>query len=97
MKESVDKCPGKCESPNITEVTEKNNYIKKFKFKCIKGCGKELKFDEIDRHYFINDCSSQRKTAKTITPNEAAKYKEKSGKDIPHITSNLKYFKIIIL
>ena len=86
LKESEYKCPGKCEDPNITEVTEKNNYIKKFKFKCIKGCGKILKYEEIEFHY-IEDCSLKRKKTKVMTPNETAEYKKKTGKDVPHLTS----------
>ena len=88
LKESEYKCPGKCEEPNITEVTEKNNYIKKFKFNCIKGCGKQLKFEEIEFHYIVDDCLSHIRKTKVMTPNEAAEYKKKTGKNIPHLTSN---------
>ena len=87
MKENKENCPGNCTNPNITEVTEENNYIKKFNFKCIKGCGKKLKYEEVEFHYIL-DCSDRLNKAKVLTPEEAAEFKDKTGKEIPHITSN---------
>lgn len=86
MKNYGDNCPGNCDNPQIVDATEKNNFITKFKFKCIKGCGKEIPFNEIENHY-SSDCLSKLKKIRTLTPKEAAEYKKKNKRDIPHITS----------
>ena len=87
IKEGKESCPGKCENPNIAEVTEENNFIKNFQFKCIKGCGKKLKYEEVEFHYNL-DCSDKINKPKLLTPQEAAEFKDKTGKEIPHIISN---------
>ena len=84
LKESGENCPGKYENPNITDVNPKINYISKFKFKCIKGCGEEIMFNDIKAHYNSN-CLA--KKIKTLTPQQAAEYKKNTGEEIPHITS----------
>ena len=86
LKESGENCPVKCQNSNITEINPKNNYISKFKFKCIKGCGKEIMFNDIKNHY-DTDCLLKRNRIVTLTPQQAAEYKNKSGEEIPHITS----------
>ena len=86
LKESGENCPGKCNILNIAEVNPKNNLISKFKFKCIKGCGKEILFDDIKKHY-NTDCMTKKLKIKTLTSQQAAQVKEKSGEEIPHITS----------
>ena len=92
LKENGENCPGKCNIPKITEVNPKNNLITKFKFKCIKGCGKEILFNEIKDHYNTN-CLIKKIKIKTLTPQQAAEFKVKSGEEIPHITSK----KILII
>ena len=47
-------CPNKCEEPIFKNVIEKNRLITKMKFKCIKGCGAEILFDDIKNHYNSN-------------------------------------------
>jgi hypothetical protein len=76
-------CPNKCENSNIQDVIGKKKYITKFKFTCIKGCGDEIAFDKINEHYKSN-CIRK---IKSITPQQAANYKKKSKKKIPHLTS----------
>ena len=76
-------CP-KCHSPYIAE--SKKNHILKFKFKCIKNCGEEIMFNDIENHY-NSDYLSKKAKVKFFSPKEAAEYKEKIGKDIPHIIS----------
>ena len=93
LKESGENCPGKCENPNIADINPKNNYISKFKFKCIKGCGQEIMFNDINDHYNSN-CLAKKIKIKTLTPQEAAEHKKNTGKDIPHITS--RYYNYII-
>ena len=86
-KNCKEKMKDNCEkfkAPNITEA--KKNHISKFKFKCIKGCDEEIKYQDIENHY-NSDCLS-RKKVKALTQSEAAKYSEKTGKEIPHITSS---------
>lgn len=80
-------CAKKCEKSDIKDVIGRNNFITKFKFKCIKGCGETILFDNIKNHY-NSDCLSKKKKAKVLSPKEAAKYKEQSGNDIPQISSN---------
>lgn len=88
LKENGENCPGKCQQPIIQNVIERNNNIKKFKFKCIKGCGEKIEFKDIQTHY-SSDCLSKKKKIKTLTPDETANLKKKIG-DIPHITSKYK-------
>ena len=47
-------CPNRCENPTYKSVIEKNRLITKMKFKCIKGCGAEILFDDIKNHYSSN-------------------------------------------
>lgn len=48
---SKGKCPQKCENSSLIDIVEKNLLINKFKFKCIKGCGVEIPFNDIQKHY----------------------------------------------
>ena len=86
LKENGEYCPSKCENPNITDINPKKNYISKFKFKCIKGCGQEIMFNDIKAHY-NTDCLAKIIKIKTLTPQQAAEYKKNTGEEIPHITS----------
>ena len=47
-------CPNRCENPIYKSVIEKNRLISKMKFRCIKGCGAEISFDDIKSHYNSN-------------------------------------------
>ena len=76
LEENKDKCPGKCEFPNIKELTGEKNLINKFKFKCLRGCGKKLKLEEINSHYSLN-CPNRKKLFKILTGKELIDYKEK--------------------
>lgn len=95
-------CPNKCEKSDIKDVIGKNNFITKFKFKCIKGCGEKILFDNIKNHY-NSDCLSKKKKPKALSSKEAAKYKQQSGNDIPQIKSTsyiiiyLIFYKVITL
>ena len=53
-KKKSGKCPNRCENPTYKSVIEKNRLITKMKFKCIKGCGAEILFDDIKNHYNSN-------------------------------------------
>ena len=83
------KCPN-CEKNNFNEVNENNRLIKKFKFKCIKGCGEELLFDEINNHY-KNNCLTNKKKAvrklEMLTKEQVAKIKKKTNQEIKYLTS----------
>ena len=75
----------KCENPNYQKILGSNNMITKFKFKCIKGCGKEIPYDEINRHY-NSDCSN--KANKTNKIRFLSKYEVTLlDKDIEYIIS----------
>ena len=79
-------CPNKCQNSTIRDVIGKNNFITKFKFRCIKGCGAEIMFDDIKNHYITN-CLSEKKKIVPLSKKEAGAYRKKTGKDIPHLTS----------
>ena len=82
-------CPKRCNNPIIKEVIEKNNYIKKFKFKCINGCGEEILFDDINKHYSSN-CATIKTKLKPMGSLEYNDYKNNSGREsinIPNLSS----------
>ena len=91
LKNNGENCPEKCPNPIINDVIGQNNFITKFKFNCIKGCGEEIPFNEIKNHY-SSDCLSQKKKIKALSKEEVAKYREKVNKDIDKIKSNLIIF-----
>ena len=90
LEKNGDICPSKCQDGVIKDVIEKNNFIFKLKFKCIKGCGKELLFNDIKNHY-SSDCLLNKKKITSLTKEEAAEYKKKFGEEIGHLTSKLNY------
>ena len=53
-KKKSEKCPNRCENPIYQNIIEKNRIITKYKFKCIKGCGAEIPFENIKSHYDSN-------------------------------------------
>ena len=73
-------CPNKCENAQFNKVIEKKRKIRKIKFKCIKGCGAEVSFDDIEKHY-RSDCFKKKKTMKLMDKDELSKYKEKNKKN----------------
>lgn len=87
LKAKGQNCPYNCENSILKDVIGKNNLITKFKYRCIKGCGEELSFNDIEKHYNSKCCL---KKIKTLTPQQAAEYKKKYKKEIPFITSKLK-------
>ena len=44
-------CQKKCKKSNYKDLIGKNIHITKFKFKCINGCGEEIPFSDIQKHY----------------------------------------------
>lgn len=86
LKTKNENCPNKCDNPIFKKVIEGNNLITRFKFKCIKGCGKEILFKDIGNHY-NSDCLSQIKRKKLINPEQAAENVKKTGKEIIKLTS----------
>ena len=83
-----------CQNSIIKDVIGKNNFITKFKFKCIRGCGAEIKFDDIKNHY-SSDCLSVKKKITPLSAKETAEYKKKTGNDVPHLSS--KSFNLYII
>ena len=85
-------CPNNCKDAIFKDVIEKNNNITKFKFKCIKGCGEEISFNDIQKHYSIECLSKENKNnnknkLKIIDAKEAANYKKNKGGDTPSLCS----------
>lgn len=74
------KCP-KCKKPKLKK--KNNNPIIKFKFKCIKGCGEELLFNDIIRHYKSN-CNKKEKKFQILSKNQMEKV---NREDISHMES----------
>lgn len=60
------------------KVIQKKNLISKIKFKCLKGCGAEILFDDLEKHYSTNCILKKRnykKINKTdIKDNQKVKY-----------------------
>ena len=81
-----------CKNPNYQNIKGKNNMITKFKFKCIKGCGIQISYDEINKHY-NSDCSNKTQTNKIrfLSKNEA----DLLNQDLEYIISK-KIKKLII-
>jgi E3 ubiquitin-protein ligase NRDP1 len=55
-------CPQKCENSSLIDAVGKNLLINKFKFKCIKGCGAEIPFNDIQKHYSSNCIKKEAKS-----------------------------------
>ena len=81
LKKNVENCPNNCIKPKIIDIIEKNNLITKFKFKCIKGCGEEIKFKDIKNHYSL-DCFS-----KKVKRNLDLENNQITCGDIKHLTN----------
>lgn len=54
--ESRVKCPFRCSYPKYSENKYVNNVLSFLSFKCNKGCGQIIKYDDIDKHY-EEDCN----------------------------------------
>ena len=86
-KQKKDTCPNRCENPIFKNAIEKNRLITKMKFKCIKGCGAEISFDDIKKHYSSN-CLENKRKIKVLTSEEASLLREKNkGIDLEHLNS----------
>ena len=82
-------CPN-CQQSNFNEINENNRMIKKFKFKCIKGCGEELLYDEIENHYKNNCLTNKKNTERKfaiLTKEQVAEIKKKTKQEIKYLTS----------
>ena len=79
----------KCKNPQYQNIKEEKKMISKFKFKCIKGCGEEIPYNEIKNHY-ISDCA---KKTKFLRKNEVAKL----GKEVQYLKSKNIFYLILIV
>lgn len=77
-------CPT-CKTFDFRKVIEKNRKITSIKFKCIKGCGAEIPYKEIENHY-KSDCIIKKKTMTLLSRDEVSKYKKKSKNNITYFT-----------
>ena len=93
-------CPNKCKDPIFKDVIGRNRLISRFSFKCIKGCGAEIPFDDISTHYNSNCLNNNSNTVnkiespnnkqskmKQLTKDETAKLRE--NKTIKHMSSKI--------
>ena len=99
-------CQKKCKKSNYKDLIGKNIHITKFKFKCINGCGEEIPFSDIQKHY-NKKCKNIKKPKKLekpivqdnehkqlniLSPQQVAKLKKNSSDKIPYITSKKKLY-----
>ena len=87
IKQNNDICPNRCGNSDFKDVLGKKNLITKFKFKCIKGCGSEIAYDDIINHY-NNGCKKGEKIVKFLDTNEVKKIRENNGK-IQYLSSKI--------
>ena len=92
IKEFKDKgvnCPNRCSKSNFKDVIGKNNFISKFKFKCINGCGKEIFFNNIKNHYEnCNPNNINKLKIKVLSKEQIKEFITKKDIDILHLKSN---------
>ena len=69
------KCPLNCENTSLKKVIEKENMISRVKFKCIKGCGAEISFDDINNHYKSN-CIENKKNKANVSNDDVQNIEE---------------------
>ena len=89
------KCPLNCEKTSLRKVIGKNNMISKIKFKCIKGCGAEIPFDDINNHYNSNCIENKKNEEKiekgniTILTKKETEEKTKEGQKLDRMASKI--------
>ena len=92
-KKKSQSCPNKCKDSIFKPVIEKNRVITKFKFKCVKGCGAEIPFNDIKNHY-SSDCLTKNKNKsskiKLLSKEQADQYK-KEGNSLDYMTTKNNY------
>ena len=70
-------CPHQCSNSEFKKVIEKKRMISKIKFKCIKGCGAEILFNDITNHY-NSECYKKKKTMKLMDKDKVDEYCKKN-------------------
>ena len=78
-------CPNKCNAPIFNNVIEKNRLITKLKYRCKKGCGVILSYDEIKEHYSSN-CLDKKSKISVMSAKQVAELK-KQNKNIEYVSS----------
>jgi hypothetical protein len=78
-------CPNKCDAPIFNNVIEKNRLITKLKYRCKKGCGAILSYDEIKEHYSSN-CLDKKSNISVISPDQVSELR-KQNKNIEYVSS----------
>ena len=68
------KCPMGCEGENLK--LKKKNPLVKLRFKCIKGCGAEIKYNDINNHYDSDCLNNKQANIKFLSKNEMEKIKK---------------------
>ncbi len=91
------KCPQNCKNSLVNEIKGNKNLLTKCKFVCINGCGEEIEFDNINKHYKSKCLKKNKKNIKNIknkkleilTKEEVAKIKKQKKKEMKYLTSKL--------
>lgn len=78
-------CPNRCKVFEFRKVIEKKRKISSIKFKCIKGCGAEIPFNEIEKHD-KSDCFKKKKTMTLLSSEEVIKYKKNNKNKMAYFT-----------
>ena len=81
----------------LIEIKGNKNLLTKCKFVCINGCGEEIEFDNINKHYKSKCLKKNKKNIKNIknkkleilTKEEVAKIKKQKKKEMKYLTSKL--------
>ena len=71
-------CPHQCTNYEFKKVIEKKRMITKIKFRCIKGCGAEIKYNDIVNHY-NSECITKKKTMELMKRDIISSYCEKNN------------------
>ena len=67
-----------CKEPMMKNVVGKKNFITNIKFKCIKECGAEISFDDINSHYKSNCIENKKNNSNTTVQKTKTKNEERT-------------------
>ena len=82
-------CPNNCTNSILIKVIEQNRAVTRFKYKCIKGCGTEISYNDIKSHYNTNCLLNKNKSKiKVLTSEQVAEYRNE-GKSINYMSSKI--------
>ena len=78
-------CPYRCKVFDFRKIPENKRKISSIKFRCIKGCGAEIPFNEIENHDKL-ECFKKKKTMTLLSIEEVTKYRKENNNNITYFT-----------